>query len=183
MDLLTKHLQDRDKILSLGDRAISSSPNSGPAARELVNLWKTSPDGSLREAARGELARIRIFWGNGTGYLSPAYRITSLNGKPVTESALTTCELLASLRSPDWRDRARSATLLARSEKGVPDALMHAMADDYSEVAACATRSLLTISGVFDMEMFPDANELETWWAKEGPGITARLKDIPCAGN
>jgi hypothetical protein len=179
VDILTKHLQDRERILSLGDRAIGSSSNSGAAMRELLALWKSSPDAAIKQAARGELARVRTFWGSGR-YLYQTYQITSLNGKPVNESALTTCELLAALRSSDWKDRARSATLLLRAEKGVPDALVRAMADDYVEVAACAWRSLMGIAGGVDLDMLPDPDELQRWWAKAGPSITAGLKDPKC---
>lgn len=175
VDVLTKHLQDRERILSLGDRAISSSPNSGVAMRELLNLWKASLDAVMKEAARDELARVRSFWGGGSFYLSPSYQITSLNGKAVKESTLTTCELLVALRSRDWKDRARSAHLLNRGEKGVPEALVNAMADDCLEVASRAKRSLVEIAGELDMEMLPDPDDLQKWWAKQGPSITAKL--------
>ena len=152
--------------------------------RELLKLWKASPDGAVKQAARGEIAKVRSFWGTGVSYLGRAYQITALNGKPVKESALTTCDLLVALRSGDWRDRARSATLLLRGEQGVPDALVHAMADDYLDVAAHAMHSLEGIFGLqIDIDFLPDLDELQKWWAKAGPGITAKLAAPACAKN
>jgi hypothetical protein len=90
-------LQDRDKVISLGERAISASPESGPAIRELKNLWRKASDEGVKQAARAELARARAFWGIGYGYTSPDYQITRINGKPVKEADLKTCELLVPL--------------------------------------------------------------------------------------
>jgi hypothetical protein len=59
---------------------------------------------------------------------------------------------------------------------------MHAMADDYLDVAVHAMRSFESITGrAGDLETFPDLDELQKWWAKEGPGITAKLTVPTCA--
>jgi hypothetical protein len=182
VDGLTKRLQNREDILKLGDTAVSQSPKSGPALVELRKRWKTSPDEPTKSAARGEIARVMAFWGGGATYLSPEYEITSLNGQSVKQPALTTCDLLILLRSTSWQDRARSASLLAgHQEKGVPDALVRATSDEYLDVARNATNSLrATIGRVAVLDSIPDADELQQWWAKEGPEIAAKSKPLNC---
>jgi hypothetical protein len=187
LEHLTKHLQDRENVLSLGDSAISESAESGRAFRDLVKLWRNSPDDAVRNEARAEMARVRHFWGI-SGYLSSRYEITTLSGSPVKESSLTTCDLLALLHSADWKVRARSAMLLGRLERGVPEALIHTIVtDDYLEVVARASLSLDAIAGgtlgLSPVNTLPDPIELQEWWVKAGPTLTPQLKLSPCASR
>jgi hypothetical protein len=147
---VTRRLQDRESVLKLGDNAVGQGPTSGPALVELRKLVKIAPDDATRAAAQGEIAKVMSFWGSGATYLNPDYQITNLNGKPVKESALTTCDLLILLRSSFWKDRARAAQLLTgRAEKGIPEALVSAAADPYLDVATHAIFSLRTSAGRF----------------------------------
>jgi hypothetical protein len=182
VDTLTKRLQNREDILKLGDTAVSQSPKSGPALQELRKLWKVSPDEPTKSAARGEIARVMSFWGGGATYLNQEYEITSLNGKSVKQSDLTTCDLLTLIHSPSWQDRARSASLLAlRQENGVLEALVRATSDEYLDVARNASNSLrLTIGRSVVTDAIPDAEELKKWWAKEGSTVTAKFKPLVC---
>jgi hypothetical protein len=63
VDALTKHLQDRERILRLGDNAIGLSPTGRSALVELSGLSKKSPDAAVREAAGQSLQGSAVFGG------------------------------------------------------------------------------------------------------------------------
>ncbi len=180
---MTKRLQDREIVLNLGDNAVSQDPTGGPALAELRKLAKTAPEDATRAAASGQIAKVMSFWGSGVTYLDSDYQITTVNGKPAKQSALTTCDLFVVLRSNAyWKDRAQAAQLLAgRQEKGVPEALISATADPYLDVVAHAILALRAITGrFFGTEALPGTDELKKWWAKEGRGIAANFKPLEC---
>jgi hypothetical protein len=177
--VVTKRLQDRDKIFTLGDAAIGRTATSGPALRELRRLSKTDPDEAIKNAALAQIERAAGFWGTAS-YLELSYEITTFNGKPVKQAELTTCDLLVLLRSNSWQDRARSADLLlGHAEKGVPEALIHALSDDYVEVSKHARNSLELITSNLFYETLPDLDEVDKTWATKGAAITANLKPAP----
>lgn len=176
VNVVTKRLQDRDKIFTLGDTAIGRTATSGPALRELRKLSKVDPDEAIRNAALAQIERASSFWGTAS-YLELSYAITTLNGKSVKQQELTTCDLLTLLHSGAWQDRARSADLLiGHPEKGVPEALIHLLSDDYVDVAAHAKHTLDSITATMIFQMLPDPEEVQNMWAKQGPAITANLK-------
>jgi hypothetical protein len=64
-------------------------------------------------------------------------------------------------------------------KKGVPQALIRALADDYVDVAHHAKNAFDSITGRFFSETLPDLDELQKRWAKVNQNITAKLKPAP----
>jgi hypothetical protein len=183
IDALTRRLTQRQRIADLGDRAISGSPNNGTALAGLRNLWRNASDDATRTAARAELARVVTFWASGASYLPGGYKLKALNGKPVQdESKLTTCELLAGLRSSIRNERAQSANLLVtHREQVVLDALVRSTSDDDLNVVVPVLRSLVVIAGEYPAQgeeamALPESKAINEWWAERRAAIVASLK-------
>lgn len=180
VDILTEHLQNRERILQLGDAAVQMN-KSGPALRELQKLAKTSPDVAVKNAAVAEIARVGGWWGINS-YLGPSNQAT-LDEKGL-KPPYPTCKLLALLHSASLKERVASIEFLeGRLEKGVPEALMHVMADDNSlEAVVRAARAFAITTGRYgQQEVFPDVDDLQKWWAKDGPSIEVRMKFQPAS--
>jgi hypothetical protein len=88
-----------------------------------------------------------------------------------------TCDLLALLHSASVKDRAASIAFMP-NEKGVLEVLLRAMRDDDSlEVVSRASRAFAIMTGQYgQQQVFPDVDDLQKWWAKEGAAIEAKFK-------
>jgi hypothetical protein len=183
VDILTGHLQNRDKILQLGAEALAATPKSGPALRELQHIAKSSQEETIKELARAQVAIISGFWGAGNSFLILSDHVKALDDKGL-KPPYQTCALLELLHSPIWQDRAQSLDFLTIQEKGVPEALMQAMKDDYLEVAARASKAFqMVVIAPRPPELqnfFPDVDELQKWWVKDGQKATTYLKPLSC---
>jgi hypothetical protein len=58
VDVLTSHLQAKDRILQLGAAALTSSDRSAPALHELERLANVSTDQAIKDAANGQITLI-----------------------------------------------------------------------------------------------------------------------------
>jgi hypothetical protein len=176
-------LQERGKLATLGDVAISESPRSSIALRELRRLQRASGEETTRSSAQAELARVSAFWGTAS-YLDADYRI-ALNGKQGNDEALSPCVLVQVLRSShNWKDRARSADILRfKPYKGVPEALIEVMEDEFVDVARHAKRAFDDLSGEYGSYL-PEVDKVKSWWGKNGPTITTKWPTMePCQAN
>src|SRR5205807_9770420 len=96
-----------------------------------------------------------------------------------SDEGYTTEDLLSELRhGEDWRDRAKSAEILAtRRVKSVADALFDAAENDsHLEVMRNAVLSFCTITGYQKKDVFGEA-DLAGWWQEHRTEVLAGLPD------
>ncbi len=169
-------LEEREKIVALGDSAIDEASHA--ALRDLKRLAKDPQYGARKKLAGAEIGRVASYWGV-LHTLSSEYHLPVEPGK--RENDLTTCDLLKFLRADNWKDRARSAQLLAgRAVKGVPEALLDAMEDRHLQVMRDAATAFQMETGYPEMEVFPDVEVTRKWWAENRQRVTAKFAVPTC---
>lgn len=156
-------LQDRNKILDLGDDAIA-----GMSFRAYSELFKFLNNPSLTDAAVSELLKVKLF------YLTSTRTGSFKLAKSEPE------QLIKNLSdSKNWKVRAVSARLLGSVRKrGVPNALLTCMENDQNlEVRRDAVIAFGQVTGFHSPDVFGWAN-CDAWWKDHSKEVNSKLKEM-----
>jgi hypothetical protein len=171
----------RSDISALANDAINNGSRTSFAVLSRI-LDDTSETTEIRELARSEILKLKIFWMTANKTVANEVAWTGPDGKPKAETALTACDLLSALQNnKQWEVRAKAAQLLAaHANLGVPEGLLKAIQSDQQlHVVRDAIRSFSSLTGFQTPDVFglPYA---ETWWQGHADETKKKLTKLDC---